>query len=59
MPRKKVVIGAAVQEVQMSGSMTGCHVGVSPLALLPDEGNPKVLFWGHDNGGKVFFVPSF
>ena len=30
MPRKKVVIGTSVQEVQMNGSMTGCHVGAYP-----------------------------
>jgi hypothetical protein len=44
MPRKEAVIGTAVQEVQMSGSMTGCHVGAYPPALLTDEGSLKALF---------------
>jgi hypothetical protein len=40
-PRKEVVIGVAAQDVQISGSMTGGHVGAYPLALLTDEGSPK------------------
>jgi len=38
MPRKDVVIGVAAQDVQISGSMTGCHVGAYPSSLLTDEG---------------------
>ena len=41
MPRKEVVIGAAAQDVQMSGFMTGSHVGAYPLALLTDEGSRR------------------
>jgi hypothetical protein len=48
------VIGVSVQDVQISGFMTGSHVGAYPLALLTDEGSPKVLFWGLDIRG-VFF----
>ena len=30
MPRKEMVIGVAAQDVQISGSMTGCYVGAYP-----------------------------
>ncbi len=35
------MIGVAAHDVQISGSMTGSHVGAYPLALLTDEGSPK------------------
>jgi hypothetical protein len=41
MPRKEVVIGAAAQDVQMSGVETGCRIGAYPLALLTDEGSRR------------------
>jgi len=30
-PRKEAVIGVAAQDVQISGSMTGSHVGATPV----------------------------
>ena len=53
MPRKEEVIGASVYDVPMSGSMTGSHVGASPLSLLTDEGSPS-YFLGHDIGEEFF-----
>ena len=44
-----MVIGATAQDVQLSGSMTGCYVGAYPLSLLTDEGS-----FSYDIGG-VFF----
>jgi len=58
MPRKAVVIGISAQDVQISGSMTGCHVGATPSSLLTDEGSPKVLFWGLDIRGS-FLLGTF
>ena len=56
MPRKEVVIGVAAQDVQISGSMTGCHVGAYPLALLIDEGSPRILFGALISGVSFFDV---
>jgi hypothetical protein len=52
------VIGVAAQDVQISSSMTGGHVGASPLALLTDEGSPK-SFLGALISGAVFFWVLF
>ena len=58
MPRKEVVIGVAAQDVQISGSMTGGHVGATPSSPLTDEGSPKFLF-GALISGAVFFGVLF
>jgi len=57
-PRKVVVIGASAQDVQISGSMTGSHVGAYPSALLTDEGIPRFLF-GDMISGATFFSYLF
>jgi hypothetical protein len=54
--RKEVVIGVAAQDVQISGSMTGSHVGAYPLALLTDEGSPKSFFGALISGAVFFWV---
>ena len=56
MPRKEIVIGTSAQDVQMSGSMTGCHVGATPLSLLTDEGSPRILFGALISGVSFFDV---
>jgi len=58
MPRMEVVIGASAHDVQMSGAMTGSHVGAYPLSLLTDEGSPKLLF-GARTSGVSFFLGYF
>ena len=59
MPRKEVVIGISICIGRADKRLhEGCHVGAYPLALLTDEGSPKVLFWGLDIRG-VFFLGDF
>ena len=57
-PRKEVVIGIYAQDVQISGSMAGGHVGAYPSALPTDEGSPKFYF-GALISGAVFFGVLF
>jgi len=52
------VIGASAQDVQISGSMTGSHVGAYPSALLTNEGIPRFLF-GDMISGATFFSYLF
>ena len=50
------MIGVAAQDVQVSNSMTGGHVGAYPLALLTDEGSPKSFFGALISGVSFFDV---
>ena len=52
------MIGASVQEVQMSGIMTGRYVGAYPSSLLTDEVAPRFYF-GAKTTGKDFFCQLF